>query len=148
MSQYLPITNENPQQCPDCGEGEVLQLLEDLHACTVCRKTWSGAELEKTLDRPANRMEDAQILQCWTEQTRRKPGEHSSGDATGTRSKEDKLRVIKLGEPWDPTIASAKTQKIAPLTEVVRIPGLVASSEEIRKAIGDLIAGEMAKGAV
>jgi hypothetical protein len=91
------------------------------------------------MDRPANRMEDAQILQCWREQTKRKPGTGGGGNPGG-RKKEKKAG--DRPEPWD----IGEKQKVDLLRgarkNVLSLPGLPEDTEFIREAIAAKWLGE------
>ena len=125
------------QQCPNCGEGELVVYDASFRQCNRCGRGYTTDQLE-ALDRLSRRAQDARDLRdCWRDQTKRRDGPGGSGDK-GPK-KEDKLghRTLRQLAWTDDSVIATQSQTLEPKGKIRTIRGLPegVTGEQVRAAV-------------
>ncbi len=125
------MTDSTPERsdytCIKCVEGELRKTGEHFWNCEACGFGYTTASLAAYYTAKPAQEKARQARQCFEESTRRKPNAPGGGD-DGLSMTDD--------VPWhDDSIVSVATEVTEKRDRILRIPGLRAKTEEIRRAL-------------
>lgn len=125
------------QQCPNCGEGELVVYDASFRQCNRCGRGYTTDQLE-ALDRLSRRAQDARDLRdCWQDQLRK--GDRKGGSGDKGPKKEDKLGARSLRHvTWtDDAVKVTKQESLEPKGRIRTIRGLPdgITGDKLRQAV-------------
>lgn len=129
--------SDSSQQCPNCGEGELVVYDASFRQCNCCGRGYTTDQLERLANESKRAQQARDLRDCWQDQMRK--GDRKGGSGDKGPKKEDKLGARSLRQvTWtDDSLAGTKIQMMEPKGKIRTIRGLPEgiTGEQVRAAV-------------